>query len=197
MINIKGMNNNLIFIFKKGCFHEYRDNLLKKFTDNHQLFYGSKVIFKGEGLDSLSHGEIASLQKLCLENGMILNNTGGLGKTKDKYLTINRNVRSGQKFYSEGSIVVWGDVHESAELVAVKNIIVLGKLAGIVHAGYYGNNDSIVFALNLSPSQIRIADVISRSPKDYVSNPYPEIAYLENNNIYIKQYLMKDSQLRI
>lgn len=197
MIKIKGMNNNLVFVFGNGGFHEYRDYLVEKFTDNYQLFKGSKVVFRGEGLDSLSPGELSSLQKLCLENGMILNNTGGLAKTKDKYLTINRNVRSGQKYYSEGSIVVWGDVHESGELLAVKNIIVLGKLAGIVHAGCHGDYNSIVFALNLSPSQIRIADVISRSPKDYTSNPYPEIAYLEDNNIYIKQYLVKDHQLRI
>jgi len=183
----------LVFVFENGTFQEYRDFLESKFTSNQSLFNGSRVVFRGEGLKYLSHKDISSLQHLCLDYGMILNNTGELNRNKNKDLTITRNVRSGQKFYSEGSIVVWGDVHESAELIAANNIIILGKLAGIVHAGYYGNLNSVIFALSLMPSQIRIGDVISRSPKDYINKSYPEIAYLENGSIYIKQYDSKDN----
>ena len=79
----------------------------------------------------------------------------------NKDLIIHRNLRSGQKLHSEGSVVVWGDVHESAEITAAGDIIILGKLGGRAHAGYYGNDNSIVFALNLVPGQIRISNKIS------------------------------------
>jgi len=197
MIKIKGVNNSLVFVFGNGTFEEYQSFLKNKFISNRHLFDGSRIIFRGEGLQALSHEEIASLQHLCLEYGMVLNNTEtNLDKTQNKNIIIHRNVRSGQKIYSEGSIVIWGDVHESAELIATNNIIVLGKLEGVAHAGFYGDLNSIIFALCLTPSQIRIGDIISRSPKDYVKKSYPEIAYLEKETIYIKQYKSKDNLTR-
>jgi len=199
MLKIKGINNNLIFIFEKsGTYKEYRTLLENKFKSNEQLFNGSRVIFKGEGLNFLSHEQIASLQKLCLEHGMILNNSGiNIDRTQSKDTIIYKNLRSGQKIRSEGSVTVWGNVHESAEIIAAQDIIVLGKLEGIAHAGFYGDLNSVVFALNLSPSQIRIGDKISRSPKDDIKSPYPEIAYLENNIICIKKYRPTDKLARL
>lgn len=189
MIKVKGLNGNLVLVFGKGRYEEYYSLLAERFEKNKQLFNGSKVIFKGAGLDNLSHEQIASLQLLCLQNGMILNNNEiNPEKGLSKDLVIHRNVRSGQKLRSEGSVIIWGHVHESAEILAARDIIVLGKLDGIVHAGCYGDRDSIVFALNLSPGQIRIADKISRSPEDSVKSTYPEIAYLDEDSICIKEY---------
>lgn len=196
MIKIKGLNGNLVFVFGKGSFEQYLSLLEGHFANNKQLFNGSKIIFKGTGLENLSHEQIAALQLLCLQNGMVLNNREiSLDKGLSKDLIIHRNVRSGQKLRSEGSVIIWGHVHESAELVAARDIIVLGKLDGIVHAGCYGERDSIVFALNLNPGQIRIADKISRSPEDVIKSSYPEIAYLEEDSICIKEY-KTNSKLR-
>jgi septum site-determining protein MinC len=103
-------------------------------------------------------------------------------------LFIHKNLRSGQKVHADGSVVIWGDVHESAEITAARDIIVLGKMGGIAHAGCFGDTSSIVFALNLVPSQIRIADRISRSPEDQKSRPYPEVAYVDEDGICIKMY---------
>ncbi|MDD3269872.1 MAG: septum site-determining protein MinC, partial [Syntrophomonadaceae bacterium] len=61
--------------------------------------------------------------------------------------------------------------------------------------GCYGDRDSIIFALSLNPGQIRIADKISRSPEDAVKSSYPEIAYLEDDSIIIKEY-KTNSKLR-
>ena len=189
MIKIKGFNGNLVFVFNNGSFEEYFSLLAERFANNKQLFNGSQVIFKGAGLDGLSHKQLSALQSLCLQNGMLLNNREvNLEKGLSKDLIIHRNVRSGQKLRSEGSVIIWGHVHESAEIAAARDIIVLGKLDGIVHAGCYGDRGSIVFALNLNPGQIRIADKISRSPEDPVKSSYPEIAYLDEDTICIKQY---------
>lgn len=215
MLKIKGLNDSLVLVFEKGSFDDYRSVLEEKIGANKQLFNGSRVVFRGEGLRNLSHEEMIKLQKLCLDNGMILNNTASESRQKvkadippttlsaqpaskavspaapsgSKDLIIHRNLRSGQKLHSEGSVVIWGDVHESAEITAAGDIIILGTLGGIAHAGYYGNDKSIVFALNLVPGQIRIANKISRASDDQTKRPYPEIAFLENDNICVQEYV--------
>ena len=79
-------------------------------------------------------------------------------------------------------------MHESAEITAAGDIVILGTLGGIAHAGYYGNDNSIVFALNLVPGQILIGNKISRASDDQAKRPYPEIAFLENGNICVQEY---------
>ncbi|MDD3898633.1 MAG: septum site-determining protein MinC, partial [Syntrophomonadaceae bacterium] len=197
MLKIKGLNDSLVLIFEKGSFEEYCSLLEEKIGANKQLFNGSRVVFRGEGLRNLSHDEMIKLQKLCLDNGMILNNTVSESRLKgkpdspattlsaqpavktvapsippvNKDIIIHRNLRSGQKLHSEGSVVIWGDVHESAEITAAGDIIILGTLGGIAHAGYYGNDNSVVFALNLVPGQIRIGNKISRASDDQTKRP--------------------------
>ncbi|HOQ09671.1 MAG TPA: septum site-determining protein MinC [Syntrophomonadaceae bacterium] len=203
MVKIKGVNGNLLMIFDTAPFSDLYRELDEKIKNNQQLFKGSRVVFSGSGLANLSLEEVAALQQLCLNYGMVLNNTelpvrkstgsapppSSSSNTRvSGDLFIHKNLRSGQKVKSEGTVVVWGDVHESAEIIAGGDIIVLGKLGGIAHAGYYGDTSSIVFALNLVPSQIRIADRISRAPEDQTNRPYPEIAYVDEDGICIKMY---------
>lgn len=102
-------------------------------------------------------------------------------------------VRSGQQIASEGNLVVIGDANPGSELLAGGNIIVMGALRGIVHAGCKGNRSAIVVALNLCPTQLRIADIITRSPDGQVQTDklMPEIAFIRDDMIYIDDYLTK------
>ncbi|MGR6836903.1 septum site-determining protein MinC [Syntrophomonas erecta] len=195
MVKIKGLNGNLVFLFQSGTCEEYCTFLENHFIQNQALFNGSRVIFQGPGLTGLTHEEIARLQKLCLNHGMILANSQLPQKhSSPKHdLFIHRNLRSGQKVSSEGSVVVWGDVHESAEIIAGGDIIVLGKLHGLAHAGASGDTNSIIFALNLNPGQIRIGNRISRSPKDFSPRNYPEIAFCDEDGICIKEYNSREN----
>ena len=203
MIKIKGVNGNLLVVFDTAPFADAYRELGEKIKSSEQLFKGSRVVFSGSGLASFSLDELAALQQLCLNYGMVLNSTE-LPIRKSAASTapapvpqtaavsgdtfIHKNLRSGQKVHSEGSVVVWGDVHESAEIMAARDIIVLGKMGGIAHAGCFGDASSIVFALDLIPSQIRIADRISRSPEDQTTRPYPEVAFVDDGGISIKRY---------
>ncbi len=197
-IKIKGINNNLVFVFEEGEYSDYVQILKDKFAANQLLFEGSPVIFKGKGLNKLSFQDISHLQHLCLEHGMILNNIElNLNRAYTKDIFIHRNVRSGQKIHSEGSIIVWGDVHESSEIIAGNDIIILGKMEGIAHAGFYGNTESIVFALNLCPGQIRIASKLSGSAGKKSNKIFPEFAYLYDDSICIKEYNPRDNLDRI
>ncbi len=188
MIKIKGFNGNLVIIFGQGKLTEFAEALEKRLAENENLFRGSQVVFRGEGLKKLKHPEIIKLQEICLRYGMVLNNTFANVERTATDLFVYRNIRSGQKIRSEGSLIIWGDVHESAEIAAAGDIIVLGKLAGIAHAGCYGNKNSLVFALNLSPGQIRIAEHFSRAPSNDNNAYVPEIAYFDGQNICVTKY---------
>ncbi len=100
-------------------------------------------------------------------------------------------VRSGQLINFDGNLVVVGDVNPGAELVATGNVVVMGSLRGIVHAGANGNKEAIVVALNLQPTQLRIADVITRAPdeNDNGGQFVPELAYIKGDIVYIERYL--------
>lgn len=73
---------------------------------------------------------------------------------------IDESLRSGRKIEFEGSIVIIGDVNRGAEIIAKENIIVLGTLRGLAHAGAGGNRSAIIVANEIDVAQIRIADII-------------------------------------
>ncbi len=81
-------------------------------------------------------------------------------------LFLYRNLRSGHRVNYRGNVVVIGDVNPGAEIVAEGDIIVIGTLRGIAHAGAGGDEEAVVVALRLLPMQLRIAQVISRPPDE-------------------------------
>lgn len=103
---------------------------------------------------------------------------------------IKGTVRNGQRIDYQGNVIIMGDVNPGAEIVAGGNIIVLGNLRGMAHAGVSGDKEAIVIALYLQPTQLRIGNIITRSPEDETEKPhYPEIAYVKGNNLFIEPYM--------
>ena len=76
-------------------------------------------------------------------------------------LFLNRTLRSGTRIEFAGHVVVMGDVNPGAEIVAEGNVVVWGRLRGMVHAGAKGNRDAVICALDFSPTQLRIAEEAS------------------------------------
>lgn len=106
---------------------------------------------------------------------------------------VHRTLRSGHKVKHPGHVIVLGDVNPGAEIIAGGNIIVWGRLRGTVHAGAQGNYDAVVCALELSPTQLRIADVISISPADE-KRFEPEIAQLKDGQVVANTWDTKASE---
>lgn len=76
-------------------------------------------------------------------------------------LFLDRTLRSGTRIEFAGHVVVLGDVNPGAEIVAEGNVIVWGRLRGMVHAGSKGKREAVICALDFSPMQLRIADEAS------------------------------------
>ncbi len=91
-------------------------------------------------------------------------------------------LRSGTKIVHEGSVVVLGDVNPGAEIVAGGSVIIWGRLRGVVHAGAGGDETAVVCALELSPTQLRIASEIAISPHKHGKNQ-PEVARLVDGRL--------------
>lgn len=76
------------------------------------------------------------------------------------------SLRSGQRIEEDGSVVILGDVNSGAEVIASDNIVVLGTLRGLAHAGAKGNKEAIVSAGRLDTVQIRIANIVKEIDRD-------------------------------
>lgn len=81
----------------------------------------------------------------------------------------NRIVRSGQVLKVKGDLLLIGDVNPGGKVMATGNIYILGNLLGIAHAGCTGDRNTFIAASFMKPTQLRIADYISRAP-DYESD---------------------------
>jgi septum site-determining protein MinC len=91
-------------------------------------------------------------------------------------------LRSGARVTHNGSVVVLGDVNPGSEIVASGSVIVWGRLRGVVHAGAEGDEDVVVCALELIPTQLRIAGKIAVSPKRQ-GKIQPEAARLQDGQL--------------
>lgn len=95
---------------------------------------------------------------------------------------IQSSLRSGKREEYPGSIVVCGDVNAGAELIAGGNILILGALRGLAHAGANGNTMAFISANNIDPTQIRIANLVREVGEKIDKCP---ICKIENNEIII------------
>lgn len=122
---------------------------------------------------------INSQQKIELEQSLSEGST----------LMVRKNLRSGQSVFHEGTVIVMGDINPGAEVVAGGHIFVLGHLRGVAHAGARGDKDAVVYANKLQPTQLRIANLITRAPDDESVAPNePELARIKDGMVIIEKY---------
>jgi septum site-determining protein MinC len=100
-----------------------------------------------------------------------------------KAMFIQRDLQSGQKLHYAGHITLIGDVLPGAEVIAGGNIVVWGRINGVAHAGAFGDEQAVICALDLQPTQLRIAGYVRRAPEGNIKSPYPEQAYIKDGDI--------------
>jgi septum site-determining protein MinC len=100
---------------------------------------------------------------------------------------LKQTVRSGQSVRFDGHIIIYGNANPGSEIIASGDIIVLGTLRGLAHAGARGDETSQIVATNLKASQLRIASCIGMSDDDDKSKIYnePEYACIVDGKIFI------------
>ncbi|MEN9223901.1 MAG: septum site-determining protein MinC [Thermostichus sp. HHBFW_bins_43] len=100
-------------------------------------------------------------------------------------LYLRSTVRSGTAVRHSGSVFLLGDLNPGGEIIAGGDILVWGRLRGLVHAGANGDEKALILALQLDPTQLRIADQVARPPEGGSLPNTPEVVYLQDGVICI------------
>lgn len=212
IVIFKGGRDGIIVILdKEASFADIKTVFIQKLQDAKDFFSGAKVNirFKGRILKKNQQEEL--LEVLSGQNILNISFLHEFETHKDDIIEQTTNwfatenaidtsmtkyhigiLRSGQCIEYPGSIVIVGDVNPGAQVLAGGNVIVLGTLKGIVHAGKSPEAyKPFVMALGMHPVQIGIGNIIARSPDgigDQKQEPKESIliAYLSNDQIYIE-----------
>ena len=96
------------------------------------------------------------------------------------------SLRSGKRIEEDGSVVILGDVNSGAEVIATDNIVVLGTLRGLSHAGAKGNKKAIISAGKIDTVQIRIANIVREIDRDEEPVHRQAYVYVDDENIIIE-----------
>jgi septum site-determining protein MinC len=95
--------------------------------------------------------------------------------TSSQTTVIDKPLRSGQRIYAKGDLVVLGLVSYGAEVIAEGNIHIYAPLRGRALAGVHGNHDARIFCTCLEPELISIAGIYRTTetplPPDVLGKP--------------------------
>jgi len=108
----------------------------------------------------------------------------------EQAVLVHRTLRSGVSLKFAGHVIVIGDINPGAEVIASGDVVVWGRLRGMVHAGCEGNEDAMVCALDLAPIQLRIAGQIAITPQRR-GKPQPEMARLKDGQVVAEAWSLK------
>lgn len=155
----------------KKLTEEQKEEMIKIITENTELEIVCMLDSSEEGNAKFAQAVEKKINEMTAANARIYKG----------------NLRSGQSLESDAGLIVLGDVNPGAGLISKGNIIVLGSLRGTAWAGAGGNENCFVICSDMVPMQIRIADIIARSPdhKDKKDVRDIKIAYLEKGSIVI------------
>lgn len=197
-INLK-KNEILIKISENAEQREIIESLKKKIPELKKLYKDEKtpITVTGKILKNKEIDEIQNLIKDKIDVEIEFDMPKALGlssitRTFNREIGISEtkfhrgSLRSGQKLETEGSLVILGDVNSGAEVMASENIVVLGSLRGLAHAGAKGNKQAIISAGLLDTVQIRIANIVKEIDRDEEPMHKQAYVFVDNDSIIIE-----------
>ena len=185
-VKINGEKDKIIIKLKdEATQEEIMESLKKKITELKKLYKESKmpILIVGKVLKNSEMLEIKNLINSKIDVKVEFDSPKTLGlhgikKAFNKEIEssdtkfFRGSVRSGQRLEHEGSIVVLGDVNAGAEVVAGDNVVVVGVLRGLAHAGAKGNKKAIIAAEKIETPQLRISNIVKELEKEEQEQNY-------------------------
>lgn len=197
-INLK-KNEILLKIQEDATYENILESLRKKLPELKKLYKEDKTPIRvtGKLLKNKEIDELQDMIKEVIDVEIDFDSPKSLGlasikKTFDQDIAVSEtkfhrgSLRSGQKMEIEGSIVIIGDVNSGAEVIASDNIVVLGSLRGLAHAGAKGNKQAIIAAGVFDSVQVRIANIVKEVNRDEEPLHKNSYIYIENEKIIIE-----------
>lgn len=195
-VTIKGVKDGLVFLLSDQC--DYKDlirELRYKLETTHQNILTGPIIHVQVKLGKRSiteeqENEIRTLMKkkgnLIIQSIESEPQENKIQSDKDQLKIIKGIVRSGQSIFHDCSLLYIGDINPGGTIISSGDIYILGSLRGMAHAGSDGNQEAVIAASHLRPTQLRIADIISRPPDEWgIQEAFMEFAYLSKGAMEI------------
>jgi len=212
-VTIKSYQNGLALHIKEGAFQDILDEIITKFQSSRQFFGNTKLALSLSGMQLTPLEEAQIVDAIHLNSDLKIISLIGrdddldvlFNQTMDEYLYRNPvqeavlprasiyhgTLRTGQELMVNETLLVLGDINHGAKVDAGGDVIVLGSLLGIVHAGKNSDEAHFVAALEMAPDKLRIGDVkYKKKPEkrfwpDSNKNA-PKIAALQDQEIVMQ-----------
>jgi septum site-determining protein MinC len=193
-VRIKGIKDGLVFLLDDKCpFEDLLSELRYKLEHSHQNILTGPIVHVDIKLGSrpvTEEDKAAVLEILKSQGNLLIRSIEAVEEAAavdpEALFLMSGMLRSGQVLHHQGNLLFLGDVNPGGTITCSGDIYILGALRGMAHAGVDGNQDAIIAASLLSPTQLRIADVISRPPDEWGTRESSmEFAYLSSGAMQI------------
>ena len=106
---------------------------------------------------------------------------------------IDRPLRSGQRIYSPGDLIVQGVVSHGAEVMAEGHVHIYGALRGRALAGARGNTAARIFCTSFEPELVAIAGIYRTAEQDFPAGVRgkPTTVRLQGEQLLIEPLALK------
>lgn len=196
-IIIKGVKDGLVFLLDDKCgMDELLSELHYKLETSHQQLLTGPLVHVNVKLGKrrVTEEERELLTAAIRRRGNLMvqsiesepDPAEKKAKLTDDLKVLTGVIRSGQTVEHDGHLLLMGDVNPGGTLRCTGDIYVLGALRGMAHAGSGGRTSAIIAASQMKPTQLRIAEVISRPPDEWMTtDALMEFSYLEDGRMQI------------
>lgn len=195
----KGTKNGLqVVLSDQADFEEVVERFAQRLQNADFFFRGADVTLDTGGRE-LTEDQVLVLEELARRHRLNVvkvvseastqerKRTTSAQEATDETILYRKTLRSGQNIEFAGNVVIVGDVNPGAQVRAGGDIIVMGTLRGVAHAGAAGNEEASVVALRLRPTQLRIGSFIGRpAEEDDRRSVTPEVARVKDGTIFIE-----------
>ncbi|MGG6313513.1 septum site-determining protein MinC [Paenibacillus macerans] len=197
-VTIKGVKDGLVFLLDDKCdFSSLLEELKYKLEFSHQNILTGPIIHVDVklGMRLVTEDQKEMILDILKQKGNLLVRSFEMpeisrGNAEDALTTMAGIVRSGQVLHHEGNLLFIGDVNPGGTICCTGDILILGALRGMAHAGFAGNEKSVIAASYLSPTQLRIAETISRPPDEWENRETSmEFAFLRDGKMQIDKMI--------
>ncbi len=203
LVQIKGVRDGLLATLADAAWEEQCAALISQIDERPAFFQGARLALD-VSTQVLKVNDLVALRDQLSERGVVLwavlsespvteqtsqllglatrlskpqpeEQKRGDAAAEASALLITKTLRSGKRVEYPGNVIVLGDVNAGAEIIADGHVIVWGRVRGMIHAGAKGDRSALICALDLSATQLRIANEVSAMLKPQ-KNPKPEVA---------------------
>src|SRR5690606_18204003 len=111
-------------------------------------------------------------------------------QARGETVIVARTIRSGGGDEANGSGVGPGHGNAGAGVLANDDIIVVGSLRGLAHAGAGGNDKAVIWAEKILSPQLRIGSAVAQAgaTAGVENGKGPEVAHLKDGAIVIRPW---------